>query len=111
MRKINLRKILWYFILVLPLIAYVFCLLGGVDTTFSAVIEQFTLPITSSPVGLVLHDIFNVGGYLPMLTDSILNYFCYFVAIELVHIFIDFILFIPKLFQRAFEKLDKERDS
>lgn len=111
MKRNNLRKILWYLILALPILAYLFAMLSGINTTFSDVCSQFALPVNDSIVGSTLVDIFGANGILPLVTANFMAYFNYFVGVELIHIAIDILLFLPKFCQRAFERLDKEHDS
>ena len=111
MKKIKLRKLFWYLILALPILAYLFCCWGGLTVTFSSIVEQFALPFNESFIGSALVDLFGSNGYVASLTDSVCNYFVYFIGIELMHIVIDVLLFLPKFMQKCWERLDHEKDS
>lgn len=110
-RKINIRKILWYVIYALPLLAYLFALWGGVSVAFNEIVSQFALPFMDSVIGQSIQGLLGTNGTLPLLNDTVLNYCNYFVGCQLLHIVLDVILFLPNVLQKMFEKLDKERDS
>lgn len=111
MKKFNLRKAFWYLVLALPVLAYIFALWGGNAVSFADVASQFALPLQDSVVGSTISGIFGADGVLPLVTADFMAYFNYFVGVELIHITIDVLLFLPTLLQKCWERLDRERDS
>lgn len=53
-----------------------------------------------------LGEIFGIDGIMPLFSNSdVLMYMSYFVCVYLIHIFIDFLLFIPKIAHKWLNKL------
>ena len=107
-------KVLWGAILLLPVVAFLLApwgysigggtsmsgLSGGAINlpTFSSYLAQFGLS-GDNVVYQALKDFFGTNGVIHFFYDdsALLLYFTYFVSVELVHLVIDFILFIPRL--------------
>lgn len=112
-------NILWYTIYLLPIIMTLLIIGGGFQgdwyttwqeidgdftafpfyTVFSTVLEVALDVSGSSPIYQSLQSIFCRGGFLPFFEFDafVLRYFSYLVGVYLIHLFIDFILFIPRL--------------
>lgn len=109
MRKRNIAcladTIFWYLIYLLPIIAYLLCLsnegfFGFTDTVnFSEFLLTFTDLNLSNPVADFIYKIFGAEqGLIPIFNDSdVLVIFTWFIYVYLLHLMVDFILFIPRL--------------
>lgn len=124
---IVIDKLMWLFILLLPVIAYFLQPLGysiGGGTalsglsgnainmpTFADLLSQFGIN-GDNIVYTSLQDLFGSDGIIHLFyTDSaLLLYFSYFISVELVHLAIDFLLFIPRLAQKWLHILTKDGD-
>ncbi|MBQ4541306.1 MAG: hypothetical protein IJA23_00480, partial [Clostridia bacterium] len=54
--------------------------------------------LTDNIVLTTLTSLFGFGGVLPLfLTNDILIYFTYFISVYIIHLCVDFVLFIPRL--------------
>lgn len=89
----------WALLLLLPLLAYLIMNHHG-SATYIQVMSQFNISDTNF-IYLGLAQIFGTGGTLEFFdtttTNSTLLYMAYFVGLELIHIFVDVILYVPKL--------------
>lgn len=91
---------MWYIVYLLPLILFI-----GVSVrtgVFSSLADAFSLVglnvLQDSLIYTTLSSIFGVGGILPLFASTdILLYFTYFVSVYLIHLCVDFLLFIPRL--------------
>ena len=103
MRKKTLKclfdNVMWYLIYLLPLILMViyWCKTGAI-TMAGAMTDAGLDVINTNPVYTSLYGIFGTGGVFPIFTQpDILIYFSYFVCVYIVHLAVDFLLFIPRL--------------
>ncbi len=96
----------WALVLIMPVLAYLIINHHG-RADFITVLSQFNVTDTNV-VYTTLVEIFGTGGYLDMFdtttTNPILLYMCFFFSVEVVHVIIDVLLFIPKI---TVEILDK----
>lgn len=88
----------WALLLLLPMIAFV--IMNNHNTaTFINVMSQFSITDTNF-IYQGLSQIFGSGGTLEFFdtttTNVVVLYMSYFVGLELIHIFVDIILYIPK---------------
>lgn len=113
MRKRNIMfiadTIFWYLIYFLPVIMYGIYLIHGSESgaliDFKTFVEtQLSLSVMSpaNPIYSVLTALFGSGGIIPMFGFDIGNTYIlvivtYFATMVLIHLAIDFILFIPRL--------------
>lgn len=104
-KRHSLRKLLWYFILALPLLSYAILCINGTPT-LSNVVAQFNNSLVSNnTVYSVMKDIFSANDFLLCgITDGMLQYFAYFVTIEFIHIVLDVILLLPQICHSFLEK-------
>lgn len=93
--------IFWYLIYFLPVIAFLLYLVSGnftdisLDTFFNSMGVAFT---TDNVIITSLSSIFGVNGILPLfVSNSAFYVFSWFIISYIVHLFVDFILFIPRL--------------
>lgn len=104
-------KLFWGFIMLLPVFVYlVFLVRNGGVYVFADVFINFGFNIdTSSVIYTTLTSIFGVisGGTANIpafLSDGVMVYITYIVLIELIHLVVDILLYIPRV---AMKYLDK----
>ena len=96
----------WLLVAVLPIVLYLITCFSYKLTSATDSLIAF-LPFMKS-LGLVdsgliynsLFDLFGTGGILPLFSaenNAILVFLSYFVSVEIVHLAVDFLLFIPRL--------------
>lgn len=104
MRKKTISNIadnfMWYLIYLLPLFAMLILLAKSGATDFS-IADTFTslgLNIfVDNPILANLSSIFGENGILPFfVSNDILIYMSYFICVFIIHLFVDFLLFIPR---------------
>lgn len=121
MTKKNVLKIadwlLWTLLALLPVIVYLFefIAVSGMTTAptvtaFSDVVSRFVAPDSNNVIYILLSSVFGSADIaIGKLTTPLLQYFTYFVIVELVHFVVDFALFVPrwalKLMDKASEVL------
>ena len=103
----RLDKVFWFLLLMLPVISwglYLFSFTGydKADTSLisfsSWLTNQFVgTDFSNNIVYTALNSIFGPSGVFPVFRPSFLSFFVYLVNIEIVHIFYDVIVFIPRL--------------
>lgn len=132
MRKRTIRiacdTIFWYLLYFLPIIITLCLCLGafqgewtsswdGDPTTapfaflFGNVLYDFEI-FYQNPVYTTLVSIFGENGVLPFFSEYsvIFTYFTYFVSVYLLHLVVDFILFIPRLCHKWMNKFTQSED-
>ncbi len=118
-RTINciVKKVFWYLIYLLPLLTFVlfgmnFAKSGQYsDVTLIAHLDSLYGISSDSIICETLRSLFGVDGILPFfIDDNIIIYFSYFVGVYLLHLCIDFILFIPKLCHKWMDKFTDTED-
>ena len=96
----------WLLVAILPIVLYLITCFSYKLTNATESVVAF-LPFMKS-LGLVdsgliynsLFDLFGTGGILPLFSaenNAILVFLSYFVSVEIVHLAVDFLLFIPRL--------------
>lgn len=116
------EHILWCVILLLPVLLLLISPLGysiGGGTSlsdadivipdFASVLSEFGLT-TENIIYTSLSDLFGAGGLLPFFASnsSILLYFAYFIYVEVLHLVIDVLVFIPRLAHKWLNKCTME---
>lgn len=91
---------MWYLFYMLPLLMYLFGFVFGknpiasLDTFFA----NTGLASTNSIIYISLVELWGADGILPLFENPIVfQFFSWFVGIMLVHLAVDFLLFIPRL--------------
>lgn len=114
MREKNIKLMadtfMWYLLYLLPLFVMLLAIFRtGTIVSIDSVFTSLGLSIFNDNIILTtLTDIFGVGGVFPLFTDNgILIYGSYFVCVYLIHLAIDFLLFIPRLFENLADKFTK----
>lgn len=118
MRKRTLSNIadylFWFIVGILPLcvylvqhISYDLTSASEVLPTFLEFMQSFGIS-TDSVIYTALVQLFGSDGILPFFTadnNTVLLFLSYFVTVEIVHLAVDFLLFIPRLSHKWLEKL------
>ncbi len=105
--------IFWLIIALLPLVLYVLKVFPYRLPDVSAVLpdfREFLVGFGVSDSGIVysaINDIFGNGGIFPLFADNtvLILYMSYFISVEIVHLFVDFLVFIPRLSHKWMEKI------
>lgn len=99
-KKFNyIFDVLFYcFFTIMPILAYVIHLHHFNDATLLSFFQQFDI-INTNVIFTSLEQLFGTTGIFPMFDDgSVIYYiFTYMIMINLLHLFVDFILFIPNI--------------
>lgn len=104
MKKCSITDVLdnmfWYIIYLLPIIMYVFNICGHGDGSVS-LLEYFNsnFSMVTNVISDTITSIFGTEGVLPLFSSGgfIIDYLTYFIACMLIHLAVDFLLFIPRL--------------
>ena len=104
----------WLLVALLPLVCYLIQFLSYELTsitdslpTFLSFMQSFGIS-TDSIIYPVLDDLFGANGILPMFSagsNAVLLYLSYFVMVQIIHLAVDFLVFIPRLSHKWMEKL------
>lgn len=87
----------WWFIWLLPLIGAVICLFLGDGNTyadFAGFIAEFDFPFIYG----ILTDLQGIVGFT--FPAVLLSYASYVISVEIVHVFVDFVVFVPRFCHR-----------
>lgn len=105
-------KLFWLVVALLPLVLYAlqfFAYELNAITDFQSFYDYMTNfgIIGDSVVVSALTDIFGVGGVLPMFSanSAPLLFLAWFVQVEIVHLAVDFLVFIPRLSHKFMDKI------
>ena len=101
-------NIFWYLIYLLPLIIWVVVSFRtGNIVSLSNALETMGLKVLENNQILTnLSEIFGSSGVLPLFVSTdILLYISYFICVFLIHLFVDFLLFIPRIAHKWLNKL------
>lgn len=94
--------LMWYLLYLLPIIVFLFALVA-------MPLPDLCAYVANSPISAIkdtfvfqgFDSVFGANGLLPMFTGSVnvflLYYATYFVYVMLLHLFVDFLVFIPRL--------------
>ena len=116
MTKKNVLRIadwlLWTLLVLLPVIVYLFefIAVSGMTTAptvtaFADVVSRFVAPDSNNVIFTLLSSVFGSSDIaIGKLTTPLLQYFTYFVIVELVHFVVDFALFIPRWAMKLMDK-------
>lgn len=105
MRRKNIEKIadtiFWYAVYGLPIFAYIIYVSNPstTDYAFATFLSTFGASITQNNVVYVaLADVFGANGVMPVFAnETILQVLAYFANCVIVHLLVDFVLFIPRI--------------
>ena len=103
MRKRNVSYLfdtfMWYLIYLLPLFFWLgMSLIGKNFVTLESVFTSAGFGfITDNFITTGLSNIVGVNGVMPLFNNGIIIYMSYFICIMLVHLFVDFLAWLPRL--------------
>ena len=101
-------NIMWYLIYLLPIVIWlaVSFRTGNLVSLSSAMSTMGFEVLQTNQILTSLVDLFSIGGILPLFVSSdIILYMTYFISVFLIHLCVDFILFIPRLAHKWLNKL------
>lgn len=102
-------KLFWCLVVSLPLIIYALSYVHE-GITLANVLSQFGIS-TNNVVYTALNGLFGTGGVLEFFNSTeVMLYFTYFVAVEIVHLAVDFLVFIPRLAHKFLNFLTRSED-
>lgn len=102
----------WLFLALLPLFVYLVVARTGAGGTS---LEDF-MTVMSTKLNFVTTDnvlytsiksVFGEGGVLPILQDGMVLYLTYFCIVEIVHLMVDVLVFIPRIAHGWLESFTK----
>lgn len=109
--------IFWYFLYFFPVVAYLLFLIAepasgttviSLDTFFSNLGIGF---ITDNFILSSLSDIFGANGVMPFFAnDTALYIFTWFICVYIVHLAVDFLIFIPRLAHKYMNYFTRTED-
>lgn len=106
-------RLFWLVVALLPVLIYLgtflsyrFASVSETLPSFAEFMANFGVSQTSI-VFTSMSDLFGADGILPLFANNnaILLYMAYFVSVEIVHLAVDFLVFIPRLAHKWMEKL------
>lgn len=103
---IIIDNLFWMLIMLIPVMV-----LFITKEDFSTVLSQFGIN-DSNIIYTTLGELFGGSGIFPIFTDGspFLLYFTFLVIIELMHLFVDFLVFIPRLAHKWFDSFTRTED-
>lgn len=116
MRKRNITclfdNIFWYLIYSLPLWVYLISFaVPSVSRVLPDILSTFGLGSSGSITYTTLADIFGAAGVLPLFDNSLtIQLFSWFINCMIIHIAVDFLLFIPRLCHKFMAFLTQDKD-
>ena len=102
MRKRNVSSffdiLFWFLVYSLPVIAILLCVYNGSVISMSSLLSSLGIDCTSNIIYTTLVDLFGVDGVFPMFANnSIFEFASYFVLVNILHLIVDVLLFIPRI--------------
>ena len=101
----------WLLLALMPVILYLVAArnTGGAEMmTFADMMEQkLGFFNTGNVIYTTIDGVFGAEGVLPILTDGLTAYLTYYITVEIVHLIVDVLIFIPRMAQSwitAFER-------
>ena len=105
-------KLFWFIAMSLPLLVWIISANNG-NGNFASVMSELGVS-TDNIVYQTLESLFGSGqdSIIHLFTSgsTTMLYFTYFIIIELVHLFVDFILFIPRLSHKWLSKFTRSEE-
>lgn len=101
-------NIFWYVLYLVPIIIWiVVSFRSGQIVSLSSAIDSMGIKILeSNQIYNNLMQVFGTSGILPLFANSdFILYISYFVSVFLIHLFVDFLLFIPRIAHKWLNKL------
>ena len=93
----------WLLLALMPIIVY-FCMASAQPSadmiTFTDMMStKLQFPSANNVIYSTIWGVFGTGGTLPILTEGLAAYLTYYIIIELAHLIVDVLIFIPRLAQ------------
>ena len=106
MLMIIIDNLFWMLIMIIPVMV-----LFITKQDFSVVLAQFGIN-DSNVIYTTLVEIFGASGLFPLFKDNspFLLYFTFLVVVELMHLFVDFLVFIPRIAHKWFDSFTRTED-
>lgn len=107
-------QLFWLVVALLPLVLYAFQFLAYELTAVSSDLPSFLSYMqnfglsTTSVCYTALQELFGSSGVLPLFAsgdNAVVLFLSYFVTVQIVHLAVDFLLFIPRLSHKWLEKI------
>lgn len=111
----SVKTIFWWIVYCLPLITYLFILWGnarnGIDPmSFETVMNNY-YDVAQGIISDPLDSIFGYSGVLPLFNNyAMFGFMEWFIGTYLLHLAVDFILFIPRLCHKFMNKFTRSED-
>lgn len=112
----SVKTIFWWILYLLPIICYLllvwgFARNGDFYDTFGTFISESAFG-SKTFINTALYDLFGTEGILPFFSpdSGIISFLSYFIGMNLVHLAVDFILFIPRLCHKFMNKFTRSED-
>lgn len=106
--------IFWYIIYLLPVMCYLILLAsrhGGEVPTITAYFENFNIPVVTDLVTEALLSLFGSDGILPLFGSGVgVPVFSWYISMMIIHLAVDFLLFIPRLCHKWLNKFTQNED-
>lgn len=109
MKKVHILDVidnlLWIFLAILPVICYL--VYSSNDVVSSTALLSFSDYVSeklgffvpwSNVITETFTGVFGQNGVFPILSDNVVMFLTYFCVIELAHLVVDVLLFLPRLF-------------
>lgn len=91
----------WLLLALLPLFLYMIVCANFTASTFPSFVEFMSTNLaflySDNVIYEAIYGVFGSNGSLPILGDSLVLYLTYYVVVELAHLLLDVLLFIPRL--------------
>ena len=106
MRKRTITKLfdtgMWYILYMLPiLLMLLYWFKTGSISLVNTMSDAGLGIVTNNPIYDSLNSIFGVGGTFPLFANAdVICYMTYFISVFIIHLAVDFLLFIPRLCHR-----------
>lgn len=104
---------MWWLIYLLPFLMYLFGFIWGRSpiTSVSTFFDSTGLASSNSVILTSLVDLFGPSGILPLFENVVVfQFFSWFIATMLIHLAVDFLLFIPRLCHKWMGSLTNTED-
>lgn len=102
----RLDSLFWWLVKLLPLVLFVCAVYGfyrnggtALWREFSSFMAGFTFLDSTNPIYTALYGVFGADGVFPIFSsgNALLQYLSYIVVIDILHIMVDVLVFIPRL--------------
>lgn len=106
-----IKELAWLLLALLPLFVYLAIARASgqsLENFMTVMSEKLNFINTENVIYTSIKSVFGDGGTLPIMNDGLIMYATYFCIIELVHLIVDVLLFIPRLAQSWIEGFERK---